>query len=82
MPLSGGTLIIGPIDVDVTATDNDSGVDRVEFYVNLQLIGNDTTAPYSCLWSQMAFFRQTLTVKAFDKEGNVASQDFEVWKFL
>jgi hypothetical protein len=80
--LSGGTLIIGPINVEAIATDNDSGIDRVEFYVNLQLIGTDTTAPYSCLWNQSAFFRQTLTVKAFDKEGNVASQDFEVWKFF
>jgi hypothetical protein len=66
----------------VTATDDDSGIDRVEFYVNLQRLGNDTTAPYSWLWSQSAFFRQTLTVKAFDKEGNVNSKDIEVWKFF
>ncbi|HWR27119.1 MAG TPA: Ig-like domain-containing protein [Candidatus Thermoplasmatota archaeon] len=82
MPLSGGTLIIGKIDVNVNATDDDSGIDRVEFYVNLQLLGNDTTAPYSWSWSQPAFFRQTLTVKAFDKEGNVDSKEIEVWKFF
>ena len=82
MPLSGGTLIIGPINVDVTATDNDSGIDRVEFFVNMQLIGNDSIAPYSWKWSQMAFFKQTLTVKAFDKEGNEASKEIEVWKFF
>ena len=82
IPLSGGTLIIGPINIDVTATDNDSGIDRVEFYVNMQLIGNDSIAPYSCLWNQMAFFKQTLTVKAFDKEGNEASKEIEVWKFF
>jgi len=80
--LSGGILIIGKIDVDVTATDNDSGIDRVEFYVNNQILGNDTTAPYTWLWNQTAFFRQTLTVKAFDKEGNEASKEIEVWKFF
>jgi hypothetical protein len=82
MPLAGGTLIIGKIDVNVTATDDDSGIDRVEFYANLQLLENDTTAPYSWLWSQTAFFRQTLTIKAFDKAGNFATQVLEVWKFF
>jgi hypothetical protein len=82
MQLANGTLIIGKIDVNVNATDDDSGIDCVEFYVNLQLLGNDTIAPYSWLWSQRALFRQTLTVKAFDKEGNSVSQDIEVWKFF
>jgi hypothetical protein len=81
--LPGGTLIIGKIDVDVTANDDDSGIDRVEFYVNDDTLqGSDTTAPYSWLWNQTAFFRQTLIVKAFDKEGNFNSQEIEVWKFF
>jgi len=82
IPLTGGTLIIGKIDVNVNATDDDSGIDHVEFYVNLELQANDTTAPYSWFWSQRAFFKQTLTVKAFDKEGNSASKEIEVWKFF
>jgi hypothetical protein len=82
LPLTGGILIIGKIDVNVNATDEDSGVDRVEFYVNLQPLGNVTTPPYTCLWSQRAFFKQTLTIKVFDKEGNYASKDLEVWKFF
>ncbi len=82
MTLSGGILVIGPIEVEAVASDDESGIDRVEFYVNQQLLGNVTTAPYTWLWSQTAFFRQTLTVKAFDKEGNKASKDIEVWKFF
>ncbi len=66
----------------MNATDDDSGIDRVEFYVNNQLLGNDTTAPYSWLWNQTAFFRQILTVKAFDKAGNYNSKEIEVWKFF
>lgn len=80
--LSGGSLIIGPIDIEVSAADDDSGVDRVEFLVNLQLLGTDTTAPYSWQWSQTAFFRQTLTVDVYDKEGNKESKSMEVWKFF
>jgi hypothetical protein len=82
MTLSGGSLIIGPIDIEVNTTDEDSGIDRVEFYINMQQIGNDTTEPYSCLWNQVTFFRQTINVKAFDKEGNEASKEMEVWKFF
>jgi hypothetical protein len=82
MLLKERTLIIGKIDVNVNATDDDSGMDRVEFYVNNKLQANDTTAPYSWLWSQWVFGKRTLTIKAFDKEGNSASQDIEVWKFF
>jgi hypothetical protein len=82
MPLSAGSLIIGPIDVEVQATDDESGIDHVEFLVNNQPFGNDTEAPYSWTWSQKAFFRQTLTVKAVDKEGNIGSQELVVWKFF
>jgi hypothetical protein len=81
-PLANGTLIIGRITVSVNATDDDSGVDHVEFLVNLQSMGNDTTSPYYWLWSQRAFFRQTLTFVAYDKEGNSASKEIEVWKFF
>lgn len=80
--LSGGILVIGPIEVQAVASDDESGLDRVEFYVNQQLYGNVTTAPYTWLWNQTAFFRQVLTVKAFDKEGNKASKELEVWKFF
>jgi hypothetical protein len=82
MALSGGSLIIGPIDVEVQATDDESGIDYVEFLVNNQPFGNDTEAPYSWTWNETAFFRQTLTVKAVDKEGNIGSQELVVWKFF
>jgi Bacterial Ig domain len=82
IPLKGGTLIIGKIDVNVNATDDDSGIDRVEFYVNNQLLGNDSTAPYSWLWNETAWFKQTLRVVAFDKEGNSTPKEIEVWKFF
>ena len=82
IPLPGGTLIIGKIDVNVTATDNDSGIDRVEFYTDLQLQANDTTAPYSWTWSEKTFFTYTIRVVAFDKEGNSDFKEMKVWKFF
>jgi hypothetical protein len=75
-------VIIGMIDVTVTASDDDSGVDRVEFFIDLQYQGNDTTAPYSWTWTEKSFFYYTIKVTAYDKAGNSASKDLKVWKFF
>jgi hypothetical protein len=75
-------LIIGKIDINVTATDNDSGMDRVEFYTDEQLKATDTTAPYGWTWSERAFFTYTIKVVAYDKEGNFASKELSVLKFF
>jgi hypothetical protein len=75
-------LIIGKIDINVTATDNDSGIDRVEFYTDEQLKATDTTAPYGWTWSDRAFFTYTIKVVAYDKEGNSASKELSVLKFF
>ena len=78
----GVPVILGKIDVNATASDDDSGMDRVEFLVDDQLKANDTTAPYSWMWSERAFFLYTITVIAYDKAGNSASQTLNVWKFF
>lgn len=75
-------LIIGKIDVNVTATDNESGIDRVEFYTDEQLQSTDMTAPYGWTWSDRAFFTYTIKVVAYDKEGNSAFKEINVLKFF
>ncbi len=46
------TVVIGPLIATVEASDTSSGVDRVEFYLNNDLIFVDTKAPYQCLVNQ------------------------------
>jgi hypothetical protein len=75
-------FIIGKIDVNVTATDNDSAMDRVEFYTDEQLQATDRTAPYGWAWSEKAFFTYTIKVVAYDKEGNSDFKEIKVWKFF
>ncbi|MBN1280808.1 MAG: hypothetical protein JXA00_04080 [Candidatus Thermoplasmatota archaeon] len=75
-------VILGTVDVNVTATDNDSGIDRVEFYVDNQLKTSDPSAPYSWVWSERAFFYYTLKVVAYDKAGNSDYKELKVWKFF
>jgi hypothetical protein len=75
-------FIVGPIDINVTATDLESGIQRVDFYIDNQYKGNDTTKPYKWVWSERAFFVYTIKVVAFDTAGNSVSQELKVWKFF
>jgi hypothetical protein len=77
------TIVIGKLNVTVTATDNQSGVQKVEFYVDEELQETDTTAPYNWTWSDRGhFFPYTLKVVAFDNCGNHNSDTVKVWKIL
>lgn len=49
-PTGGATIDSGAYTLQANATDA-AGVQRVEFYVDDQLIGSDTTAPFSLTWN-------------------------------
>jgi hypothetical protein len=77
------TIVIGKIDVTAAAYDTQSGVNRVEFYVDDQMYCNDTVAPYNWTWSWRGhFFPYTLTVVAYDNAGNHNSDELKLWKIL
>jgi hypothetical protein len=75
-------IIVGKIDINVTATDDDSGIDRVEFIIDDQIKETDTTEPYGWTWTERAFLQYIIEVKAYDKEGNSASAVKGVLKFF
>jgi hypothetical protein len=64
----------GTITLSATASDN-VGVTKVEFYVDGALKGSDTTAAYSMTLNSttLANGSHTLTAKAYDAAGNVAT---------
>ncbi|RKX48850.1 MAG: hypothetical protein DRP25_06870, partial [Thermotoga sp.] len=72
------TLIIGSINIEVTADDATSGIDKVEFYVDGDLVYTDTEAPYQWTWNERVFFTHTITVKVYDKAGLTAEDSIEV----
>jgi hypothetical protein len=77
------TLIIGPIQVKVTASDSQSGINRVEFYLDNELQSTDYTEPYTWLWdNEEQLFPYRLTIKAYDNQNNFNSLTLRVWKFL
>ncbi|MDC0707133.1 Ig-like domain-containing protein [Stigmatella sp. ncwal1] len=71
---TAGTSVQDTVLLKATATDN-TAVQRVEFWVNGQLLGTDTSAPYELPWNtwQSATGTATLVAKAFDTSANVGS---------
>ncbi len=68
-PTSGSTLK-GTVNITANASDNagGSGLAKVEFYVDSQLKGTDTTSPYSFSWDSTTATNatHTLSVIAYD----------------
>lgn len=70
-PETGTVFQPAPVDIPITASasDPDGSVSKVEFFANGNKIGEDTTAPYSCLWSQAPKGIYSLTAKVTDNDG-------------
>jgi len=76
------TWIIGRITIDVEASDTESGIDYVEFYVDGKLKSTDITPPYSWEWSETTFFQHVIKVIAYDNVGNWESKELIIWKLF
>ncbi len=77
----GLTLIIGPITVEAEAIDNESGMNRVEFYTDDELKHTDNETPYEWKWDETVFFMHTIKAVAYDNAGNHASNEIQVCIF-
>jgi hypothetical protein len=78
------TLIIGSLGITVNATDNDSGIARVEFFIDGVSMANLTMPPYSWKWDQHTplKFRHEISAQAYDGADNSAETSITVWKLL
>ena len=81
-------FVIGGINIEVIASDNDSGIYWVQFYVDYQLkakiTGYSPNNFYSWSWTEKTplHFRHIITITARDNWGNEAINGTIVWKFL
>lgn len=68
---SGGTTFSAPASVTISASasDPDGTIVGVDFYVGSQLMGTDTTSPYSASWTNVAAGTYSLTARARDNSG-------------
>jgi hypothetical protein len=63
-------LIFGSIDVNVDASDLESGIERVEFYINDDLKSTDYNVPYSWYLNEKAATMCYLKAVAYNHAGN------------
>jgi len=77
-PAEGGT-VSGNVQVAASASDN-TGVTKVEFFVNSTLVKTSTAAPHNYQWDTTASPNGTYLVaaKAYDAAGNVSSDSYSV----
>jgi len=72
--------IIGPINVKVQV-ESEKGIAKVELYINNELKKTDDSAPYSWIWFLKPGGDEenyTITVKAYDLEGNTNTDSISV----
>jgi hypothetical protein len=69
-PIAGQSFT-APASLTMTAaaSDSDGTISRVDFYVGTQLVGTDTSSPYSAAWSNVAAGSYSLTAVARDNSG-------------
>jgi hypothetical protein len=77
-------LIIGSLNIEVSAYDNEFLVDYVEFYINGEKRKTDSLSPYRFTnWVEKGLFgKYTIKAIAYDTAGNQNSDEIIVWKFL
>lgn len=77
-PANGGK-VTGTVKLEATASDN-TGVSKVEFYINSSLVKTSTAAPHNYEWATSAVANGTylLSAKAFDTAGNTSSDSVSV----
>ena len=63
------------VTLAATASSLDAGISKVEFFVNGVKIGEDVTAPYSCLWTNATMGNYVLTARATDNNAQTGVSD-------
>ncbi len=77
------TLVLGRCDIKVDAYDKESGMNRVEFYIDNNLKFVDYDEPFSWLWNELVKLRlYTIKVIGYDNAGNRRCDCVKILKFL
>jgi hypothetical protein len=72
---ANGAIFAAPATINMTATasDPENHLAKVEFLSGTTVLGTDTTAPFAWSWSNVAAGIYSLTAKAYDTAGAVAT---------
>jgi len=74
-------MIFNDITVEVEASDKESGIDKVEFYIDGELRVTDNEAPYIYDLTDSLKRFHTIDVIAYDNAGNTADDSIKAYMF-
>jgi|GEM_PF-3558157 len=72
-------IIIGSITIEVDVIDNETGVKKVDFYIDDELKATDTIEPYAWKWGGTYFGLHTIKIVAYDNAGNYGEHEEKVF---
>jgi hypothetical protein len=75
-------IIIGSIDVEINAFDENSGISHIDIFIDDNFKCKITQEPYVWIWTEKSFFRHELKIVVYDNAGNDNTKNLIVWKFL
>jgi len=77
-----GTTVSGTVNIQVSAEDSVSGVNRVEIWIDGILKKTDTAYPYDYSWNTRKYANgtHTITAKGYDQQGNFSQPSITVTK--
>jgi len=81
--LVGKTMIFGKITIDLEVYDNESGISRVEIYID-GILKTILFPPYfEWMWDERVFFAHSIKIIAYDNAENSVMQELSVkiWSF-
>jgi len=77
-PISGQNPPAGNITITATTSDEDGYVEKVEFYSGDTFLGEDTTEPFSYLWTSVPDGCYSITAKAIDDVGSFGTDTVDI----
>ena len=79
---SGNTVLLGRTKVKVDVGYYDPGIEKVEFYLNNQLMKIDNENPYDWRWRSFSFGEYLIEIKAYVNETDYSCEEIQVFAFM
>ena len=77
-PGNGSELPAGNVTIDATASDSDGSIATVEFWNGFDYLGEDTSAPYSFVWTSVPDGCYQVVARVIDDLGGVATDAVDI----
>ena len=77
---SSNSIIIGKITIETPG--GGYGIDRVEYYIDNEIVATDSEAPFNWLWDNFSFGKHTIKAIQYDHLENEVFEEINVLKFF